>query len=151
MANLSVTSSLHRIESLVRLVLKGQEIIMKGEDDLKAALAANAQAIKDVTASINTKIAALVAAANGDNDDDVEALAQQLTAETAQLNLAVSNAVNPPADVTPGTGGAAVATSQQTGRPVQGGTMNDPANPAAATSPTPPAMQPAGTVNPSAT
>lgn len=131
MANLSVTSALHRIESLVRLVLKGQEIIMKGEDDLKAALAANATAITDVTASINAKIKALVDAAKGDSDDDIEVLAQQLTAETAQLNLAVSNAVNPPADVTPGTGGAAVT--------------------GVATSPVPPAMQPAGTVNPSAT
>lgn len=107
---LNVVSALYRIESLVRKLLKGQEKIMQGEDDLKAALAANAAAIQTVTTEINDKVTALVAAAKGDSDDDIEVLAQQLTTQTAQLNLAVSNAVNPTPAPAPSTGGAATVT-----------------------------------------
>lgn len=110
---LNVVSTLYRIESLVRKLLKGQEKIMQGEDDLKAALTANATAIQQVTTEINDKVTALVAAAKGDSDDDIEVLAQQLTTQTAQLNLAVSNAVNPVPAPAPSTGGAATVTDTQ--------------------------------------
>lgn len=98
-----------RIEGMLRHQTKLLELIMSGEDDLKAAIAANSTAITNATSELNSLAAQIVSAAKGDSDADIETLAQQLQAQTAQLNLAVSNATNPAPAATPNTGGAAVA------------------------------------------
>lgn len=116
-----IEMGLHRNETLLREVLANQAIIieqgkkiMSGESDLQAAIAANGNAITAATTEINNLATQLVAAANGDSDASIETLAQQLQAQTAQLNLAVSNATNPPAVVQPNQAGAAVTSSPLT-------------------------------------
>ena len=87
---------------------------MSGEDDLKANLAANSAAITDALTAIENKVAEIVASATGDSDADIETLAQELGAQTAQFKLGVSNALTPAPKVAPGTGGAAAPAGANT-------------------------------------
>jgi len=131
--------ALARIENMLRRQHSLLEKIMSGEDDLKAAITANSAAITAATAEMNTLAGQIVAAANGDSDADIEVLAQQLQAQTTQLNLAVTNATNPAPAPVQNTGGAAapvtpgptLAPQTPTGTQgaTQGTTPNTPADP----------------------
>ena len=99
--------SLERINDVLRYHTKLLEKIMQGEDDLKQAIADNKAAMLASVTEIETKIAALVAAATGDSDADIEDLANELKAETAQFKLSVSNALNPAPKPVQNQGGAA--------------------------------------------
>ena len=56
-----------RIEGMLRHQTKLLELIMSGEDDLKAAIAANSTAITNATSELNSLAAQIVSAAKGDS------------------------------------------------------------------------------------
>lgn len=100
--------ALERIHETLRYHTQLLENIMSGEDDLKAAMADNAAALKDVATAVDVTVAKLVAGTSGqDPDADIAALAKELQTHTAQLRLIASNATNPQPAPVQGTGGAA--------------------------------------------
>lgn len=109
----NIRQSLARIEAMLRRQHESLERVMKGQDDLKQAIADNAQAMITAANTISADALKLAAAATGDSDDDIEELANKLKANTAQFNLAVSNATNPPAPAPQNTGGSATVTADQ--------------------------------------
>ena len=111
--DLETRRALARIEAMLRRQYTILESIMSGEDDLKAAIAANGAAITTAANALNDLANKIIAATNGDSDADIEALANQLKVETTQLNLAVSNATQPAPAPAQNTGGAATPTPTQ--------------------------------------
>lgn len=85
----SIQSVLDDISRKLDLILHREYIIMSGEDDLKAAVAALATSVT----AVGAKIAQLMSSAAGDPDTDIETLAQQVNAQVAILNQAVSPVV----------------------------------------------------------
>ena len=118
-----VHHTLVRIEKILHRHGQLLEQIMQGEDDLKQAIIDNAAALTTAAKQISDDAAKIAAVAAGDADGDIEALANQLKANTAQFNLAVANAANPPQPVVQNTGGAAApAPAAQTNTGTQAAT-----------------------------
>lgn len=139
---------------------KMEQRLMSGLDDEKAATAANTAALTAFTGAVNSAIAEmnsllaqntalqaeLVAAANGDSDADVAALATTLNANNASLNNLTSTlqgAVTAAVQATPPASPSGTATAT-TAQPA-------PVVPAPATPVTPPPPSPAPDSAPPAT
>ena len=114
-----IRNALTRIEGTLRRHTQLLEDIMSGEDDLKQAIIDNAAAMTTAAKQIAADAAQLASVALGDADGDIETLAQQLKANTAQFNLAVANASAPAPAPAQNTGGAATPAQAPAPAPAQ--------------------------------
>lgn len=82
----SVKESLANIEAQLATIIKNQGVIMSGLSDAQAALAAQGTDITALLTEQNTFLADVkTALENGDSDAAVEALAQQIETNNAQI------------------------------------------------------------------
>lgn len=95
----TVQAELMELSRKLDLIIEKELKLMSGEDDLKAGIANLATAVT----AVGARITALVNAASGDPDADIEDLAQQVNAQVAALNQAVQIAPTPPPPAPPST------------------------------------------------
>ena len=93
---LSWNRTLSQILANTWVLIEQGKKIMAGEADLKAAIAANGAAVTTLANNINS----IISSALGDPDADIEDLANQLKAQTAQM-LTIGQNLSSPAPIAP--------------------------------------------------
>jgi hypothetical protein len=76
---------------ILRQILAEESKILSAIDDLKAAFSTEAKSISDVSTAVTNLANRLTTASNTGDDDEVEAVAQELTKQAASLETVATN------------------------------------------------------------